>query len=70
MDNELSVHYAALVVRFTAKTRDAVKRLDRGDTKNDEPKSISIRSKKHTIVIAPDFDRVQGYQLIVVQATG
>uniref|UniRef100_A0A383WKE9 Dynein light chain roadblock n=1 Tax=Tetradesmus obliquus TaxID=3088 RepID=A0A383WKE9_TETOB len=62
-DNDLTVQYAALVSQFTVKARSAVKNLD----PEDELKFVRIRSKKHEIMIAPEFERQREYYLIVVQ---
>ena len=62
-DNDLTVQYAALVSHFTVKARAGVKQLDQ----ENELKFIRIRSKKHEIMIAPDFERNSEYYLVVVQ---
>jgi dynein light chain roadblock-type len=62
-DNDLTVQYAALVSHFTGKSRSAVKKLD----PENELKFIRIRSKKHEIMIAPEFERNCEYYLVVVQ---
>jgi dynein light chain roadblock-type len=62
-DNEITVQYAALVSHFTLKARSAVRRLD----SDNELKFLRIRSKKHEIMIAPEFDRNNEYYLVVVQ---
>jgi dynein light chain roadblock-type len=62
-DNDLTVQYAALVSQFTVKARGVVKNLD----PEDELKFVRIRSKKHEIMIAPEFDRTCEYYLVVVQ---
>lgn len=62
-DNDLTVQYAALVSQFTVKARGVVKNLD----PEDELKFVRIRSKKHEIMIAPEFERQREYYLIVVQ---
>lgn len=62
-DNELTVQYAALVSHFTVKARSAVRKLD----SENELQFLRIRSKKHEIMIAPEFDRGHEYYLVVVQ---
>jgi dynein light chain roadblock-type len=62
-DNETTVQYAALVSQFTLKARGVVKNLD----PDNELKFLRIRSKKHEIMIAPEFDKDREYYLIVVQ---
>jgi dynein light chain roadblock-type len=62
-DNDLTVQYAALVSQFTVKAQGVVKNLD----PEDELKFVRIRSKKHEIMIAPEFERQREYYLIVVQ---
>jgi dynein light chain roadblock-type len=62
-DNELTVQYAALVSQFTVKARGVVKSLEA----DNELKFLRIRSRKHEIMIAPEFDRNQEYYLVVVQ---
>lgn len=61
-ENDQTVHYAAQVSHFTAKTRSLVKKLN----PEDELKFVRLRSKKHEIMISPEFDRTQ-YVLVVVQ---
>lgn len=63
LDNELTVQYAALVSHFTVKARSAVRKLD-GEN---ELKFLRIRSKKHEIMIAPEFEKSHEYYLVVVQ---
>ena len=65
-ENNVAVQYAALVSHFTSKARSAVKIVSKNDPEN-ELQFIRIRSKKHEIMIAPDFDKAHDYQLIVVQ---
>eukprot|EP00891_Asterochloris_glomerata_P005362 jgi/Astpho2/5362/fgenesh1_pm.00075_%23_19_t len=65
-ENNVAVQYAALVSHFTSKARSAVKIVSKNDPDN-ELQFIRIRSKKHEIMIAPDFDKAHDYQLIVVQ---
>lgn len=62
-DNELTVQYAALVSHFTVKARSVIKKLD-GEN---ELKFLRIRSKKHEIMIAPEFEKGNEYYLVVVQ---
>lgn len=62
-DNDLTVQYAALVSHFTVKSRGVVKKLDH----ENELKFIRIRSKKHEIMIAPEFEKNSEYYLLVVQ---
>jgi dynein light chain roadblock-type len=63
MDKDETVHYAALVSRYVEKSRACIKRLD-GD---DELNFIRIRSAKHEVMIAPDFNNGTDYYLVVVQ---
>lgn len=63
LDNDLTVQYAALVSHFTVKCRNAVRKLN----SEDDLKFIRIRSKKHEIMIAPEFEKNQEYYLVVVQ---
>ena len=65
-ENNVSVQYASLVSHFTVKARSAVKQVSKHDPE-DELQMIRIRSKKHEIMVAPDFDKAHEYQLIVVQ---
>lgn len=65
-ENNVSVQYASLVSHFTVKARSAVKQISKNDPE-DDLQLIRIRSKKHEIMIAPDFDKLHEYQLIVVQ---
>lgn len=62
-DNDITVNYAALVSGFTSKARAAVRQLD---SENDV-KFLRIRSKKHEIMIAPEFSKSFEYYLVVVQ---
>eukprot|EP00877_Chromochloris_zofingiensis_P000752 jgi/Chrzof1/10678/Cz05g08100.t1 len=62
-DNELTVQYAALVSQFTVKARGVVKNLD----PENELKSVRVRSKKHEIMIIPEFEKNREYYLVVVQ---
>jgi dynein light chain roadblock-type len=62
-DNDVTVQYAALVSHFTAKARSTVRKLDA----ENELQFLRIRSKKHEIMIAPDFDKNHQYYLVVVQ---
>ncbi|PNH04058.1 Dynein light chain roadblock-type 2 [Tetrabaena socialis] len=62
-DNDLTVQYAALVSHFCVKARSAVKKLDA----DNDLKFLRIRSKKHEIMIAPEFEKSHEYYLVVVQ---
>ena len=62
-DTDLTVQYASLVSHFTVKSRSVIKKLD---TENDL-RFLRIRSKKHEIMIAPEFEKNQEYYLVVVQ---
>eukprot|EP00884_Botryococcus_braunii_P012522 jgi/Botrbrau1/21270/Bobra.39_2s0060.1 len=66
LENALTVQYAALVSQFTIKTRAALRKLSPGEAE-DDLRLIRVRSSLHEIIIAPDFDKVHDYQLIVVQ---
>ncbi|GBF97800.1 dynein light chain roadblock-type 2 [Raphidocelis subcapitata] len=61
-DNETTVAYAALVSGFTVKARRAVRQLDA----DNELRFLRIRSRKHEIMVAPEFERGE-YALVVVQ---
>ena len=64
LENDVTVHYAALVSRFVEKARAAVKRL----SSEDELQFTRIRSKKHEIIVAPEFDnRGHGFYLVTIQ---
>ena len=62
LENDVTVHYAALVSRFVEKTRSTVKSLNA----EDELQYARIRSKKHEIVIAPEFDKGRDFYLVTV----
>ncbi|KAI8465555.1 MAG: flagellar outer dynein arm light chain 7 [Monoraphidium minutum] len=62
-DNETTVQYAALVSQFTVKARGVVRALDA----DNELRFLRIRSKKHEIMIAPEFEKNREYYLVVVQ---
>jgi dynein light chain roadblock-type len=62
-DNDTTVQYAALVSQFTVKARGAVRQLD----PDNELRFLRIRSKKHEIMIAPEFEKSREYYLVVVQ---
>ena len=51
---------------LVSKARSAVKKLDRSHPE-DELGSIRIRSKKHEIIVAPDFAAGHEYSLVVIQ---
>lgn len=63
VENDLTVQYAALMSQFTVKARSVVRELD----PDNELEFVRIRSKKHEIMIAPEFDKSREYYLIVVQ---
>uniref|UniRef100_A0A7S0VEN7 Dynein light chain roadblock n=1 Tax=Polytomella parva TaxID=51329 RepID=A0A7S0VEN7_9CHLO len=63
LDNDLTVQYAALTSHFTVKARSVVKTLNGGD----DLSFIRIRSRKHEIMIAPEFEKTHEYYLVVVQ---
>ena len=62
-DNDVTVQYAALVSHFTNKSRSVVRHLDA----ENELKFLRLRTKKHEILIAPEFDKNNEYYLVVVQ---
>jgi dynein light chain roadblock-type len=62
-DNDLTVQYSALVSHFNLKARGVVKKLDA----ENELKFLRIRSKKHEIMISPEFEKSHEYYLVVVQ---
>jgi dynein light chain roadblock-type len=66
LENTLTVQYAALVSQFTIKARAAIRKLSSGDDE-DDLRLIRVRSSFHEIIVAPDFDKVHDYQLIVIQ---
>ena len=47
--------------------RAAVRSLDKGGDVADELHVVRVRSRRHEIIIAPDYDRGQEYALVVVQ---
>jgi dynein light chain roadblock-type len=57
------VQYSALVSHFTTKARSAVRKLDH----ENDLRFLRLRSKKHEILIAPEFDKNHEYYLVVVQ---
>eukprot|EP01023_Acetabularia_acetabulum_P027660 TRINITY_DN26177_c2_g1_i1.p4 TRINITY_DN26177_c2_g1~~TRINITY_DN26177_c2_g1_i1.p4 ORF type:complete len:105 (-),score=6.33 TRINITY_DN26177_c2_g1_i1:365-679(-) len=63
LETVVSVHYAALVSHFVIKARGVVKQLEQ----EDELQFMRIRSKKHEIMISPDFDKHKDYYLVVIQ---
>jgi dynein light chain roadblock-type len=63
LDAEATVAYAALMSRFTVRARAVVRDLDA----ENELKFVRVRSRKHEIMIAPEFDRGREYYLVVVQ---
>jgi dynein light chain roadblock-type len=63
LDNDLTVQYAALMSQFTVKARAVVKNMD----PDNDLKFVRIRSKKHEIMIAPEFEKTREYYLVVVQ---
>lgn len=64
LENSVAVSYAALVSLLVSKTRSAVKQLGKDD---DDLQTIRVHSRKHEIVIVPDFEKSHEYTLIVVQ---
>ncbi|KAK9814863.1 hypothetical protein WJX73_000608 [Symbiochloris irregularis] len=66
LDNALTVQYASLISLLVSKTRSVVKQLDKSKD-DDELQSIRVQSKKHEIVVVPDFDKAHEYTLIIVQ---
>ncbi len=62
-DHETTVQYAALVSQFISKSRQVVKNLE----PDNELHFVRIRSKKHEIMIAPEFEAGREYSLVVVQ---
>ena len=65
-ENAVAVQYAALVSHLVLKTRSAVRQLSRGK-EDDDLRTIRVKSQKHEVIVVPEFDKVQGYTLIVVQ---
>lgn len=66
LESSLTVQYAALVSQFTLKARAVVRKLTSTDG-DDDLRLIRIRSTLHEVIVAPDFDKVHDYQLIVIQ---
>ena len=66
LDNTLTVQYASLVSLLVTKTRSVVKQLDKSKG-DDELQSIRLQSKKHEIIVVPDFEKSHEYTLIIVQ---
>lgn len=66
LESSLTVQYAALVSQFTIKARAAVRKLASAEG-DDDLRLIRIRSSLHEVIVAPDFDKVHDYQLIVIQ---
>lgn len=62
-EDDVAVQYAALVSHFTMKARSVVRRMDA----DNDLKHLRIRSKKHEIIIAPEFSGGAEYTLVVVQ---
>ena len=62
MENDVTVHYAALVSRFVEKARAAVKQLN----PDDELQFTRIRSQKHEIIIAPEFNKGRDFYLVAI----
>jgi dynein light chain roadblock-type len=62
-ENDITVQYAALVSGFVNKSRAAVRQLD----SENELRFLRIRSKKHEVMIAPEFGKNHDYYLVVVQ---
>lgn len=63
LDESLTTQYAALISHFTSKARRAIQQLDEGDELN----FLRIRSRKHEILVAPDYVGSNKYHLIIVQ---
>jgi dynein light chain roadblock-type len=63
LSDEDTVHYAALVSRYTAKCRSLIKKL----CVEDDVQTVRIRSAKHEIIIAPDNCEATDYQMVVIQ---
>lgn len=63
LENDLTVQYAALMSQFTVKARAVVRNMD----PDNDLKFVRIRSKKHEIMIAPEFEKTREYYLVVVQ---
>lgn len=64
MENDVTVHYAAVVSSFIKKTRSAVWQID----PDDELQFVRIRSQKHEILVAPDYGKNHEYYMTVVQS--
>ena len=62
-ENRLHVQISHLVSRI----RNAVKKLDHGQP-SDELKTVQLRSKKHEIIVAPEYSSGHDYILVVVQS--
>ena len=61
-ENETTVHYAALVSHFVLKARGVIKKL----SQDNELNFIRMRSQKHEILVAPEFEKSHEYYLVVV----
>ena len=66
LENAVTVQYAALVSLLVSKTRSVVKQLDKSKDE-DDLQTIRVQSRKHEIIIVPDFDKAHEYTLVVVQ---
>jgi len=62
LENDLTVHYAALVSRFIEKARSTVKFLN----SEDEIEFTRIRSKKHEIIVAPEYNKGHDFYLVSI----
>jgi dynein light chain roadblock-type len=62
--NDVTVQYSSLISHFTVKARGVVKNLDA----DNELQFMRVRSRKHEIMIAPEFAAGGNqYYLVVVQ---
>jgi dynein light chain roadblock-type len=69
LDREEANQFAALASQLTGRARRAMKNLAAASVSeaDDELQVIRVRSKKHEVVIMPDFDKGRDFCLIVVQ---
>ncbi|CAL8463473.1 g3007 [Coccomyxa elongata] len=69
LDRDEANQYAALASQLTSRARRAVKNLAAGAASEveDELQVVRVRSKKHEVIILPDFDKNREFMLIVIQ---
>jgi len=69
LEREEANQYAALATQLTGRARRAVKILDAGTASEtqDDLQTVRVRSKKHEVIILPDFDKGREFTLIIIQ---